>query len=425
MTGAVASRMAPTAFAWWTSRSTRTKLLIRALVSVAVLMWVSLVLAQPADAVGSLSAGTVDDETVKGFSSDVGNYLVTNRWSPVSFTPSGFLGFGSVATYGAYTIQTILVGAGVFLARIFMGMIYLTSGGDLVMNSADTIDRIFAKVGNGLLGNDGGAMLDGSGIMLIGVLSVILIGVTFWQYVRQGGARRAGQTFLLGFGALMLLVVMSSAAASNAKVTEAAAASAGTGGRGGSTLSASMTLAHGPEPAFASPKWFITRGNVFSAFVGDTTQKIFTSISDSFDASPTSSRDECERYVAAMHATYVERSGPQAATHLIVAFDQLLATTLWDNERAASMGGATESSDAAWCRYSELEASAPMIDQVQLSRKAGLYSDIVGYDASEGLAGDAPSKDGTAVTAAGEWTDGGQELAADVFGPAFASGDSS
>jgi hypothetical protein len=383
------------------------KILARVALALLMLALLAVATAAPAEAMG-VRTGPVDELNVNNWSGEISNYLIVNRWSPVTFSPTGFLGFGAVTTYGPYIIQSILLSFTVFVVRVLMIVVTLTSGGDLVSSVADTIDEVFAKIGNGVLGNDQGELLSGQGALIVTVLLLVMLGLSAWRLIR-GGPRAFIQTLGGGLAALALLAVMSSGAASNVRNQD--------------TYADSPRSA--PGAAVMSPKWFITAGNGVSAWLGDQTQSIFSAMSDSLDQDQDSARDECERYIAAIHETYKVNSGAETSANVVTAFDALMVAVLYDNVRVASMGGSTPSADSAWCRYSEMDASVPMIDQVQVSRTAGLYSDIVGYDPAIAVDGSQSRRDGTAITASGEWTEDGQELATSIFGPAFGSGDAS
>jgi len=344
--------------------------------------------------------GSVDGEVVEGWSDDPSNYLIVHRWQPVTFSPSGFLGLGSVTSWGPHTLSGLLLSFVVFAVRLFMMVVSLTSGGDLVTASATTIDTVFAKIGNALMGTaDDGTTVTVQGFITIGVLAVLLMMLSVWRTFR-GGFRAAGRTFIGGMGAVAALVIMTSGAQAN------------------------VANGNSDSPTVASPAWVITSGNRVAAWVGDLVQQSFSAMTNTLDQRPGESQDECERYINAIHHRYAELSNDTNASGVLIAMDSLMVATLWDNVRVSSMGGDTESTRASWCRFSEMEANVPLVDQVQMSRIAGLYSDIVGYSSAVALEpGGSPAASPTAVTNSGEWIN--KTLAAEIFGPSFARGDHS
>lgn len=386
------------------------------LVAVAVVLIVISLLSSPAASAESASAVHASATSARAgealTTGDPWRFLVVNRWTPLSFDAHGNLGIGSgFGTKALSTLRDMLLSLVVFAARLAVGSVGLAAGGGLMWTVGQTADKTFASVARALLGSEG--VVSGRSLSIVAIAVVLLVAVGLWRSI-QAGPREGTRTFVIGVFALFAFVAVSQAAQHN--VDGVASVSPTTGG---------ATASQG-TPATFSPSWLLLKGNGVASWAGNTLQQGLASAAQVMDSDDVAARDECERYVDALHSAAITGSADNGllAGDIMVALDNLYIDTLWDPVRSATTGGPSPSSDASWCRFSEMEAGTPAVEQAELARSVGLYSDIVGFDPSLALPGVPGARvDGTAMKADGTVSD--PTLLSAIFGPSFESGSDS
>lgn len=343
------------------------------------------------------------------------NFLAFDRWHDMNTLPSpnvGVLNIGAMISGGVAMIGSMLLAISSTIMWLMGLLLAMAMNLDLLGRLSLTIDHTFALITNDLLTNP-------ASTAAIGILIVILIGMTIFRFMK-GDGRRA----LLGLGigglAFLALIGMSTQAGKNhndiAGGNKAPIASlAEPPGFSNGLITATETNVNLPDNwAAFSPGWIVSQTNVIlKAGIGIVNRGI-NAVTDSVGTANINSSGTsiCGRYIGAMYNAYDSAAVVSGNGNMDVlkSYDKLVRAVYFEPYVNAAFGDSNGAQNS-WCRMAEVKAKSPAGEQAYLSEKAEVYREAIGW-------GDSTDGKPSLVTVNGNWTDArtGPSQAGDFFG---------